>query len=110
MEDNIYDLIIETFQEGMHIPLIRNARFYIYKGVNFTRINNIPFDAIQYTISKHNSKRITRQFIELTHQYLLESNDYPDRNWYINHDNLHLEFRSRPCNKTVARRLIETVI
>ena len=110
MEDNIYDLIIETFQEEMHIPLLRNGRFYIYIGVALTRINNIPFNAIQYKISDYNSKRISRNFIELTYEYLLQNNGYPDRNWYINHPILYLEFKSRPCNKSVARGLIETVI
>ena len=109
--ENIYNLIIETFEEGMHIPLIRNGRFYIYKDVATTRINNILFDdAIEYEISEHNSKRITRQFIQLTYEYLLQTNGYPDRNWYNNNPLLNLEFKSRPCNKSVARGLIETVI
>jgi hypothetical protein len=109
MEDNIFDLIIESFEEGMNIPLIRNGKFYIYIGVNVTRINNISFNSIQYKISEHNSKRITRQFIELTYEYLLQNNNYPNRNWYVNHPTLYLELKSRPCNKTVARGLIETV-
>ena len=110
MEHNIYDLIIETFKEGMRIPLIRDGRFYIYIGVTATRINNIHFEyAISYKISKQNSKRITRQFIELTYQYFLEHGDYPNREWYANNPELNLEFKSRPCNKSVARGLIERV-
>lgn len=110
MMNNIYDLIVETFREGMHIPLIRDGRFYIYIGIVNTRVNNVLFNAIEYKISEHNSKKITRQFIELTYEYLLQTNDYPDRNWYINHPILCLEFKSRPCNKSVAKGLIETVI
>lgn len=108
---NIYDLIVETFKHGMHIPLTRDSRFYIYIGVADTKINNIPFEhAIQYKISKQNSKRITRQFIELTYQYFLKYNDYPDSNWYTNSPELYLEYKSRPCNKSVAKGLIKAVI
>ena len=111
MENNIYDMIIETFEEGIHIPLIRNGNFYTYIGVAVTRINNIPFEnAVKYEINENNSKRITSQFIELTYQYFLQNNDYPNRNWYINHPILNLEFKSRPCNKSVARGLINEVM
>ena len=111
MENNIYDMIIETFKEGMHIPLIRNGKFYIYIGISNTTINGVFFpNAIHYKISDNSTKRITSQFIELTYQYLLQNNDYPNRNWYINHPILNLEFNSRPCNKSVARGLIEKVM
>ncbi|MCA0350150.1 MAG: hypothetical protein LCH35_12925 [Bacteroidetes bacterium] len=110
MED-IYGLIVETFEVGMPIQLIRNGYFYNYVGVGVTRVNNVFFEnAIQYQIAGNNFKRITSQFIVLTYQYLLEHNDYPNRNWYINHPELNFEFASRPCNKSVARGLIQVVI
>lgn len=110
MENTIYDLIVERFEHGMHIPLIRDGRFYVYIGVSSTIVINVLHqDAIHYKISEISSKRITRQFIELTYKYLLEKGVYPDRNWYVNHPILYLEFKSRPCNKSVARGLIETV-
>lgn len=106
--DDIYNLITDFFEEGDNIQLIRNENFYTYIGMSSTKVNNITFpNSIKYQISPNKTKRITSQFIELTYQYFIENNgSYPNRNWYLNHDVLNFEFKSRPCNKSVARGLI----
>jgi hypothetical protein len=111
MEDNIFMLITQTFNEGMRIPLITVGRFYTYLGVSNTVINNeLYFDAIHYRINQNNSKRITRLFIELTYQYYIQNNDYPSRNWYIQHEHLSYEYASRKCNYSIVQGLINIVL
>lgn len=110
MED-IYESIVETFNEGMHIPLILNGNFNVYIGISNTTINGVLFpNAIHYRISDNSTKRITSQFIELTYQYFLQNDDYPNRNWYLEHPELNYEYASRKCNYSVAQGLINTVI
>ena len=111
MENNIYDMIIETFEEGMHIPLIRNGKFYIYIGISNTTINRVFFPkAIHYRISDKSTKRISSLFIELTYEYYIQNIAYPNRNWYLEHPELNHEYVSRKCNYSVVQGLINTVI
>lgn len=113
MEDNIYDLIVETFKKGMHIPLIRRGKYYTFIEISTTVVNNITYDnAIHYRISKVNTKKITKLFIELTYEYYFKSadNSFPSRKWYESHEILKYEYKSRPCNYSVVQGLIYTAI
>ena len=111
MED-IYESIVETFNEGMHIPLIRDGKYYTFIGTEVTTVNGVDHvDAIHYRISATNTKRITHQFIELTYKFYQDNNnEFPNVDWYINHELLKYEYKSRPCNKSVARGLISKVL
>lgn len=112
MEDNIYGLIIETFEEGMHIPLIGNGNYNIYIGISNTTVNGVFFpNAIHYRISDISTKKITSLFIELTYGYYIQNNNtFPPRGWYINHDELNYEYKTRGCNYAVVQGLINTVL
>lgn len=107
MENNIFDLIIETFVNGDNINLIRGGH-YEFIGEAETKVNGIPHhNAIHYRISATETKRITRQFIELTYQFYLENNfEFPNVNWYLDNNELMHEYISRRCNKSVARSFI----
>lgn len=110
---NIYDLIVETFKEGMNIPLIREGKYYTFIEISTTVINKIKYDnAIHYRISEMNTKKITKVFIELTYEYYINSsnNSFPNRSWYESHKLLKYEYKSRPCNYSVVKGLINTVL
>ena len=109
--NNIYDLIIETFEEGMHIPLIGNGNFNIYIGISNTTVNGIFYpNAIHYRISEVSTKRITSLFIELTYDYYIEHNVFPGREWYAGNNQLQHEYITRGCNYAVVKGLINTVL
>lgn len=110
--ESIYDLIIETYTEGMHIPLIKRGKYYTFIEVSTTKINDIFYNrAIHYRISKENTKKITSVFIELTYRYYVENKSvFPNRNWYKIHPELKDEYKSRPCNYSVAQGLIKVAI
>lgn len=110
MEENIFEMILQNIELEAQIPLSRPNHFNTYLGESMTRIQGKMKNAIHYRISQNNSKRITSRFIELTYQYLMENNIYPNRNWYLNHEELGFEFASRQCNKSVAKGLIEMVL
>ena len=104
----IYDLIIQKFRKGMEIPLIRNGRYYTFIETSTTNVDRVFYDrAIHYRINNINTKKITALFIELTYEYYIQNqNIYPSRNWYETHEILKYEYKSRPCNYSVAQGLI----
>ena len=106
---NIYDLIVEKFEHGMDIPLIRNGKYYTFIEVSTTSVNGVFYDrAIHYRISDVNTKRITALFIELTYEYYIEHKSiFPSRKWYESHEILKYEYKSRPCNYSVVQGLIK---
>ena len=114
--ENIYELIITTFQRGTQIPLIGGGfDTYIATSQTIFRSNpNIFYEAILFEIGQNrNRKRVSRHFIELTYQYYVNSNmNFPNRNWYRNHHNplIRAELSSRPCNLSVTRGLIIRVL
>ena len=110
--ENIYKLIIETFGQGMEIPLIRREKSYIFIGTSTTIVNKIFYDrAIHYRISNVNSKKITALFIDLTYEYYIHNNNnFPSRDWYEAHEILKHEYKSRPCNYSVVQGLINLVL
>lgn len=109
--ENIYNLVVETFREGMKIPLIRKGKYYTFIETSTTRVNGVFYDkAIHYRISDINTKKITSLFIELTCKYYIEENTFPSRNWYETHKVLKYEYKSRLCNCSVAQGLIKKVL
>mgnify|MGYP005850281703 CR=1 FL=1 len=110
--EKIYDLVIRKFIKEMEIPLIRNGKYYTFIETSTTNVNGIFYDrAIYYRISNINAKKITALFIELTYEYYVQhKNTYPSRNWYEAHEILKYEYKSRPCNYSVAQGLINTVL
>lgn len=108
----IYNSVITTFKKGDKIPLLTNGKFDIYIGTTSTKINGELYDkAILFEISETNKKRITSEFIELTYQYYIENNNcFPNRDWYKNHELLQHEYKSRPCNYSVAQGLINEIL
>ena len=110
MEENIFEEILQNIELEVQIPLSRPNHFYTYLGESVTTIQGKRKNAIHYRISRNNTKRISSQFIESTYRYLIENNNYPNRGWYLNHQELGFEFASRPCNKSVAKGLIEMVL
>ena len=109
---NIYDEIIKKFKNGDKIPLLTNGKFDIYIETTSTKVNGIFYEkAILFEISVTNKKRITSEFIELTYQYYIKNNKcFPNRDWYINHNDLNYEYKSRPCNYAVAQGLINQTL
>jgi hypothetical protein len=106
--ENIFEIIINHFNENDLIPLDRQGYFYKYVEISSTRINGEEFQSITYEISLNNQKRITRKLIEETYKYYRTQKDFPDINWYRRE--FTFEIKSRPCNKSVAKRLIMTII
>ncbi len=109
---NIYKSIIENFKEGNKIPLLTRNLSDIYLGTSSTIVNGQFYEnAILFKISETNIKRITSEFIELTYQYFEENNkSFPNREWYKTHEKLSYEYKSRPCNYSVAQGLINAIL
>ncbi len=106
--ENIFESIITYFKENDLIPLERQGHFYTYIGVSTTKINGKKFKSITYRISPTNQKRVTKELIEETFRYYKIHKEFPDINWYRRE--FPLELLSRPCNKSVAKGLIKTII
>lgn len=105
---NIFEIIINHFNENDLIQLRRQNHFYTYVGTSTTRINGKQFDSITYKISSTNQKRITKEFIEETYKFYKIHKEFPDIDWY--RKEFPSEIKSRPCNKSVAKGLISAVI
>lgn len=106
--ENIFELIITHFRENDLIPLERQGHFYNYIGISTTRINGKEFQSITYKISTTNQKRVTKELIEESYRYFKIHKEFPDINWYRRE--FPDEIKSRPCNKSVAKGLIITII
>lgn len=105
---DIFDEIITIFKKNDLIPLKRLNHFYKYIGKSTTKINGEEFQSITYGISSTNQKRVTRKLIEETYKYYKTHEEFPDINWYRRE--FPFEIKSRPCNKSVAKGLIKSII
>jgi len=105
---NIFKLIIIHFKKNDSIKLERRGHFYTYIGISETRINKVKFPSITYKISTTNQKRVTKEFIDKTYEFYEIDKKFPDINWY--RKEFPSEIKSRPCNKSVAKGLIETIL
>ncbi|WP_291102690.1 MULTISPECIES: hypothetical protein [unclassified Flavobacterium] len=105
---NIFESIITHFKENDIIHLARQGHFYTYIGVSTTKINGKEFKSITYRISPTNQKRVTKQLIEETYRYFRIHKKFPDISWY--RIKFPDEIKSRPCNKSVAKGLMTTII
>lgn len=108
----IYNEMTKKFREGDKIPLLTKGKSYTYIGTSSTKVNGKNFEnAILFEISATNKKRITSEFIQLTHDYYKNNNNcYTNRDWYKNHDLLKREYNSRPCNYLVSQGLINEIL
>lgn len=111
---NIYDLIVETFEHGMEIPLIEGGNdIYLSPTKTYFRGKQKDLDAIQYEIGENGEKKkVTRQFIEFTHMYYMDEGKFPDRSWYKNNTNklIRFEYETRRCNYSVTQGLIKVAL
>ena len=109
---NIYNEITNKFKNVNKIPLLTNGRFDTYIGTTSTKVNGILYEkAILYKISATNKKKITSKFIQLTYDHYKNNNNcFPNRDWYRNHYLLKHEYKSRPCNYSVAQGLINEIL
>ncbi len=97
----MFEQIIIHFNINDVIPNTNNT----YLGHGNTTLKGVQYRSIKYS----NGKSISIDFINKTYQYYLENNNtFPNRLWYIN--NFNFEYETRPCNKNVTKRLIETVL
>ena len=106
--ENIFESIITHYKENDLIPLERQGHSYTYIGVSTTKINGKEFKSITYKISPTNKKRVTKKLIEETYKYFKIHKEFPDIGWYRRE--FPDEIKSRPCNKSVAKGLIMTII
>ena len=97
---NIYNEVTKKFKREDKIPLLTKGKSDTYIGTTSTKVNGKNFEnAILFEISATNKKRITSEFIQLTYDYYIDNNyNFPNREWYKNHDLLKHEYKSRPCN------------
>jgi hypothetical protein len=106
--ENIFEEIIKILKENDRIPLKRKGHFYTYIGISKTKINGIEHDSIAYRISEINKKRVSKELIVKAYEYFIKENEFPEIEWY--RQEFPFEIKSRPCNKSVAKGLIEIVL
>lgn len=78
---------------------------HTYLGERNTTLRGVQYRSIKYS----NGKCITIDLINQTYQYYLENNNtFPARQWYVQY--FIFENRTRGCNITIAKRLIEIIL
>lgn len=105
---NLSKRINDLFKIDKTISLKRGGP-YFYIGEEPTKINGkeYPF-SFEYKISDKNKKRVTLELIVSIYHFYNKNGRIPKR-FEINEAN-KLELKSRPCNYSVAKFIVEKLI
>jgi hypothetical protein len=106
--NNLSERINNLFIIDQKISLKRGGPYYYLRRVS-TKINGKELkDSIEYRISDKNKKRVTLELIESIYNSYNQNGIIQER--FELNESFKAELKSRPCNYSVAKFIVEQLI
>jgi hypothetical protein len=107
---------MENLKERINILFLKDKKIslervgpYFYIGEKPTKINSKESQvAFEYKISEKNKKRVTLDLIESIYNFFKQNGRIQER--FELNETLKKELKSRPCNYSVAKFIVEQLI